>query len=248
MEFRNAYADATRAAAYDRLGFPGTYHLAFRDLPGLFREHVRGWRAVDFGCGTGRSSRYLQGLGFLTVGVDVAAEMVALARGHDPAGDYRVIADGDFSGLPAGGFDLVLSAFTFDNIPAPEQKVRLFRGLRDLLAPRGRLVNVVSTPEIYTHEWASFTTRDFPENRLARAGDVVRIITTDHPDRRPVEDIVWPDADYRETYRQAGLAPVVMHRPLAKGDEPIRWASETSVPPWAIYVLKPASGAGSMAS
>lgn len=238
MEFRNAYADARRAAAYDQLGFPGTYHLAFRDLPALLGARTAGRRAVDFGCGTGRSTRFLQGLGFDTIGLDIASEMVARARRRDPTGDYRVIADGDFSGLPAGAFDLVLSAFTFDNIPDLTRRVGLLRGLGGLLAPEGRLVNLVSTPEIYTHEWASFTTRDFPENRLARSGDTVRIITTDHPDARPVEDIIWTDAAYRETYRRAGLAPVQVERPLARGDEPIAWVSETTVAPWAIYVLK----------
>lgn len=239
MEFQNAYADARRAAAYDQLAFPGTYHLAFRDLPALLREQVAGRRAVDFGCGTGRSTRFLQGLGFATIGLDIAREMVALACGHDVDGDYRVIADGDFSGLSAGAFDLVLSAFTFDNIPDMARKVRLLKGLRALLAPGGRLVNIVSTPDIYTHEWASFTTHDFPENRLARSGDVVRIITTDHPDARPVEDIVWSDAAYRTAYSQAGLATVRIERPLARGDESIPWVSETTVAPWAIYVLKP---------
>ena len=237
MEFQNAYADAQRAAAYDQLEFPGTYILAFRDLPDLLRRHVRGRRAVDFGCGTGRTARLLQSLGFEVVGVDIAAEMVEVARWRDPAGDYRVIDDGDFSSLPAGSFDLVLSGFTFDNIPGWERKVRLFAGLRGLLAPAGRLVSIVSTPEIYTHEWASFTTRDFPENRRARTGDVVRIITTDHPDRRPVEDIVWFDEDYREVYRRAGLAPLEVLKPLARGDEPVRWGCETAVAPWAIYVL-----------
>ena len=29
-----------------------------------------------------------------------------------------------------------------------------------------------------------------------------------------------------------------VERPLARGDEPIVWASETTVAPWAIYVLK----------
>ena len=38
--FRNAYEDTGYAAAYARLEFPGTYYLAFRDLPAIFREHV----------------------------------------------------------------------------------------------------------------------------------------------------------------------------------------------------------------
>jgi len=40
-------------------------------------------------------------------------------------------------------------------------KARIFRDLARLLAPSGIIVNLVSSPEIYTHEWASFTTEDF---------------------------------------------------------------------------------------
>lgn len=240
MTFRNAYEDPRRAAAYDQLEFGGTYHLAFRDLPDLLRAHVVGRRAVDFGCGTGRSTRFLRELGFTTVGLDISREMVAHARQRDPGGDYRVIADGDFAALPGGAFDLVQSAFTFDNIPTQELKVRLLRGLRGLLGPGGRLVNIVSTPDIYRHEWVTFTTRDFPENLAARSGDVVRVVTVDHPDRRPVEDIIWSDADYRAVYRKAGLEPILVTRPLARGDEGIDWVSEMEIAPWAIYLLQPA--------
>ncbi|MBI5442230.1 MAG: class I SAM-dependent methyltransferase [Deltaproteobacteria bacterium] len=236
MGFVNAYQDARRAAAYDQLEFPGTYSLAFRDIPALVREHVQGRNALDFGCGTGRSTRFLAGLGFETIGVDIAAEMVAQARLRDPKGDYRVVASGDLSGLPAESFDLIFSAFTFDNVPA-EQKPGLFAGLGRLLAPRGRFVNLVCTPEVYTNEWASFTTKGFPENRNARSGDVVKVITTDHPDPRPVEDILCTDEAYRAIYAEAGLALVTVDRPLAKGDEPVRWDSETAVPPCAVYVL-----------
>ena len=56
MEFRNTYEEARRAAAYDELELGGTYHLVFRDLPGLLSECVTGKQAVDFGCGTGRST------------------------------------------------------------------------------------------------------------------------------------------------------------------------------------------------
>jgi SAM-dependent methyltransferase len=241
MEFYNTYEDAARAAAYDELEFGGTYHLAFRDLPALLQEHVEGDLAVDFGCGTGRSTRLLKRLGFRAVGLDISAEMVARARAHDPRGDYRVLGDGDFSSLSEGVFDLVLSAFTFDNIPGREHRVRLFSGMRSLLRPRGRLVNIVSTPEMYTHEWVTFTTRGFSENLDARCGDIVRIVTTDYSDGRPVEDILWPDEDYRSVYREAGLELERLEKPLATGEEGIPWVSETAVAPWAIYVLRAAA-------
>jgi SAM-dependent methyltransferase len=239
MPFRNTYEDPRRADAYDELELGNTYDLVFRNLPRLLKDCVRGRRAVDFGCGTGRSARFLKSLGLQVVGVDISSEMVARARQRDPGGDYRVIRDGDFDSLPRGDFDLVVSAFTFDNVPGHDRKVKLFSGLQALLSDQGTLVNIVSTPEMYTHEWVTFSTRDYPENRGARCGDVVRIVTTDYSDARPVEDILWPHEDYLRVYDVAGLEVIRVERPLARGDEGVEWKSERTVAPWAIYVLRP---------
>ena len=59
MGFENAYEDSDRADAYSRLEFPGTYYLAFRDLPELIADYISGSNALDFGCGAGRSTRFL---------------------------------------------------------------------------------------------------------------------------------------------------------------------------------------------
>lgn len=240
MDFINCYEDASRASAYATLEFANTYYLAFRDLPAILAAHVTGTRALDFGCGTGRSSRLLEKLGFKVTGVDISEDMLRIARAADPGGDYRLVPGDNLSEFAAGTFGLVLSAFTFDNIPQAI-KARIFGDLRELLASKGVIVSIVSSPEIYTHEWASFTTKAFPENASARSGDVVRIIVTDHQDRRPVEDFVCTDEAYREVYRQAGLEAVEMLKPLAKGDEPYPWACETRIAPWVIYVLKRAA-------
>ena len=241
MAFTNCYQDASRANAYAQLEFANTYYLAYRDLPDIVREHVTGTKAIDFGCGTGRSTRFVRQLGFHVVGVDIAPEMIAKASQVDPAGDYRLVKDDDLSEFQAGSYDLALSMFTFDNIPGLATKVRLFRDLGALLNASGKMINVVSSPEIYTHEWASFSTKDYPENRSARPGDTVRIITTDFADRRPAEDILWPDESYREVFARANLRPVVTYKPLAKGDEPYQWVNETKIAPWVIYVLMPAN-------
>jgi len=238
MDFVNCYENATRAEAYSKLEFANTYHLAFRDLPEVFRAHVKGTAALDFGCGTGRSTRFLRGLGFEAVGVDISPQMVSKAREIDPQGDYRVIPGDEMSGLSRESFSLIQSAFTFDNISGMDTKVRLFHDLRALLTPDGILVNIVSDPEIYFHEWASFSTKDFPENRNARPGDSVKIITTDFEDRSPAVDILWPHESYLEVYARAGLEVVEMRKPLAKGDEPYAWVSETRIAPWVIYALR----------
>jgi len=164
--------------------------------------------------------------------------MLEQARARDPLGDYRVVPDGDVGSLDPDTYDLILSAFTFDNVPSMDRKVTLFRGLARALTNSGVIVNLVSSPDIYLHEWASFSTRDFPENRAAHSGDRVRIVMLDVPDSRPVEDILWTDGDYLEVYARAGLSVAATFRPLARTSEPYPWVSETRIAPWVIYTLR----------
>ena len=238
MTFTNCYEDRARAEAYATLEFKNTYHLAYRDIPAILDQHVHGRKSLDFGCGTGRSTRFLRQIGFDVTGVDIAEDMVCKARELDPSGDYRLTPGDDLSTFPSAAYDLVLAAFTFDNIAGRDTKVRILRDLGRLLNRDGKLVMIVSRPEIYTHEWASFSTKDFPENRQARSGDKVRIIVIDHADSRPVEDIVFTDESYREVFQQAGLQVAGQYEPLARADEPYSWVSELQIAPWAVYVLE----------
>ena len=245
MSFLNVYNDAQRADAYATLDFPGTYWLAFRDLPDIFARHVTGPVALDFGCGAGRSTRFLKRLGFDATGIDISASMIEHARNADPAGSYRLIEDGNFSGFEAGSFDLAFSAFAFDNIADAARRTELLGGLRRLLKRDGRVILLGSTAEIYTHEWISFSTSAFPENRAAGSGDAVRIVMTDVIDQRPVVDYIWFHEDYLRQFNGAGLRLIAQHRPLGTEGEPWSWKSELSVAPWEIYVLALGEGDGS---
>jgi SAM-dependent methyltransferase len=237
-EFSNVYDDPERAAAYASLEFPGTYYLAYRDLPGMIAQHVRGTSALDFGCGAGRSTRFLRDLGFETVGVDISVPMLERARARDPAGDYRLISNGHLDAVGDRVFDLVLAAFTFDNVTTAD-KLRIFPSLRRRLAPHGRFINLVSAPAIYVHEWVSFSTQRFPTNRSARSGDTVLIEIRESKDQRPVSDVLCTDGDYHDIFERAALEPVAVHRPLGYPHEPYPWSTELTISPWAIYVLQP---------
>jgi ubiquinone/menaquinone biosynthesis C-methylase UbiE len=235
------YDDTERAEAYATLAFPGTYYLAYRDLPAIIAEYVTGREALDFGCGAGRSTRFLKKLGFDSIGIDISNSMIHLATNVDPRGTYRLVDDGDFSAFQPARFDLVLSAFAFDNIPDVAKRCELLRGLRRLLNSEGRIILLGSTPDIYKHEWASFTTKDFPENRRAKSGDKVRIVMKDVEDGRPVVDLVWFHEDYLNLFAASGLDLVAHYTPRGREDEPYEWLTETSIAPWVIYVLKSGS-------
>jgi SAM-dependent methyltransferase len=234
--FGNVYEDEERARAYATLQFPGTYYLAFRDLPALIRRYNHGSRALDFGCGTGRSTRFLRNLGLNVVGADISQAMLDRARALDPSGDYHLVRDNIAGEFVPGSFDVILAAFTFDNMPT-ESKADALSALRNLLASDGCLFLVVSAPAIYVNEWSSFSTRNFPENCHARDGDLVRIIMLDVPDHRPVEDILCTDAHYRSLFESAELKVLDVQSPLATGKETTRWVSETTTAAWTIYVL-----------
>lgn len=236
-EFANVYEDADRASAYARLEFPGTYFLAYRDLSGLLGDGRGRW-ALDFGCGAGRSTRFLESYEFDTIGVDISAAMLDRARATDPSGDYRLVGDGDLSALGDSAFDIVLAAFTFDNIAGDKRREAILRGLAGRLRPRGAIVLIVSSPEIYRNEWASFTTAAFPENATAESGDIVRIVMTDVDDPRPIEDIVTTDDDYRRLFARVGLRVDRVLRPLGLDNEPFEWRSETTIAPWTLYRLE----------
>src|SRR5262249_13054930 len=226
--FSNVYEDEERARAYATLQFPGTYYLAFRDLPALIRRYSDGRRALDFGCGTGRSTRFLRDLDLQVIGVDISQAMLDQARALDPSGKYYLVRDSVGSQFATGSLDVILAAFTFDNIPTDQAKADALSGLRDLLAPNGALFLVVSSPAIYVNEWASFSTRDFPENRHARDGDRVRIVMLDVADRRPVEDVLCTEPHYQRLFESARLRVLDVQRPLATGKEATQWVSETS--------------------
>lgn len=234
----NTYEDRQCAEGYAQLEFPGCYHLAYRDLPELIATHVQGGRALDFGCGAGRSTRFLTRLGLTTVGADISQNMLAKAREIDPCGDYRLLGDSGLHIFPDSSFNLILSAFTFDNIPGEDKKIALFTEFRRLISDNGVIINLVSQPDIYRHEWASFSTKDFPENLLARDGDVVRIINTDSLYRLPVEDILWSEPAYQATYKKAGLKRTRTHKPLGKPDDGFQWIIETTIPPWRLDILE----------
>jgi SAM-dependent methyltransferase len=207
-------------------------------LPDILNKHVKGSQAIDFGCGSGRSSRFLSNLGFEVIGLDNSAEMLEFAKEKDPNGNYQLVKDGEYDHLGLESYDLIQAIFTFDNIPDVDLRTQILGSLKKLLVNSGTFILLASTPEIYTNEWCSFSTKDFPENRKAKSGDLVQGIMTDVEDKRPVTDTIWFHHDYEKLFQAVDFNIASIYRPLGLENEPYDWISETRIPPWVIYVLK----------
>jgi tRNA (cmo5U34)-methyltransferase len=94
-------------------------------------------RILELGTGTGESARRVLARhpGAELVGIDASADMLAVA--DLPGADLRVARLEDE--LPAGPFDLVVSALAIHHLDGPG-KADLFRRIAAVLAPAGRFV------------------------------------------------------------------------------------------------------------
>jgi len=218
-------------------------HLAFRELPEIVsRLDIHG-DALDHGCGTGRSTRFLQTLGLRVVGVDIEASMLARARKEDPSGKYRQVAVGALPFADAS-FDLVFSSYVIIEMSTrPALEAFISEGVR-VLKPGGHMIVVTNTPEFYGGRWVSCDV-DFPENRAPlHSGQRVRVRLM--PEEVELADTFWSDADYRDVFARTGLAWLEEHRPLGLSNDGIVWRDEAHTAPYVVYVLAAARPASSI--
>ncbi|MEV0536552.1 class I SAM-dependent methyltransferase [Kitasatospora sp. NPDC050463] len=146
------------------------------DLAVLDRLTTPAWaavtRAADLGCGTGRTGAWLRGKaadGLVLDGVDLTPEMLAVAEGkavHDSLTEADVAA----TGLPGGGYDLVISSLIDEHLA---DLGPLYREAFRLARPGGRCVLVGLHPYF-------IMAAGMPTHFTSTAGDDIAITTHVH--------------------------------------------------------------------
>lgn len=128
-------------------------------------------RALDVGCGTGKSFTPLLDRGWAVTGCDISASMAALAR--EKAGDRVRIEIADMREMPVlGSFDI---AFCIDDavnyLHSPEELTATLRAVAANLEPDGLLIFDSNTISIY---------RGFFAEHFEVEADGVRMIWDGH--------------------------------------------------------------------
>ena len=193
------------------------YHDFFGSITTRVIEHLldaaeaeRGMRVLDVATGPGYVAAAAAVRGADVVGVDVAAEMVALARRLHPELEFRQ-ADAERLPFADGSFDVVLGNFLILHVGRPE---RVAAELARVLASDGRL---------------ALTTWDIPERArlLGVLIDAVAEVAAEPPADIPAGPPFFrfaDEADFARLLGDAGLSDVnvqtlVFAHRFASGDE-----------------------------
>ncbi|MFJ9946713.1 class I SAM-dependent DNA methyltransferase [Kitasatospora sp. NPDC091207] len=146
------------------------------DLAVLDRLTAPAWaevtRAADLGCGTGRTGAWLRGkaaAGLVLDGVDLTPEMLAVAEGK-AVHDSLTRADVAATGLPGGGYDLVISSLIDEHLA---DLGPLYREAFRLARPGGRCVLVGLHPYF-------IMAAGMPTHFTSAAGEDIAITTHVH--------------------------------------------------------------------
>lgn len=222
---------------YSKLQIEDTYFLAFRSVAELlgryFGNDSNGKRTLDFGCGTGRSTRFLHSLGFDTVGVDINPFMLSRAR-QAIEGNYYLINSQQLP-FAAKHFDIIFQSFVLLEYSSIPEMINTFEQFHRVLADDGLIMVVTGSEDYYHHDWLSFEIGDTQGQTLESGCQVqISIRGTDVV----LFDYYWTDSDYRHVFQQTGLEVVDVVHPIAQGYEPFNWVNEREFPCWSIYVLK----------
>lgn len=177
-----------------------------------FVGDVEGRTVLDAGCGTGYLSRQLQERGASVIGVDLAEEMIAIARASYPGIAFRVDSVSELSTIGDGEVDVVVSNYVLMDTPELEEATR---ACHRVLKPGGHAVAVFSHP-------------CFPQGRAAMSEDGARTTyawdfsyfeerkCVDPPWGHFTSEFIWfhrPLSDYWKAFVAAGFQVVGFEEP-----------------------------------
>jgi len=223
---RYAYADGS-AELYGSLGIEGTtYQIGFDAVAELLGD-IAGRTFLDFGCGTGRSARFLRALGARHVyAVDHDQDMIGQALSRELEGVTFMRIDGPIP-LPDVSVDGAVSMNVFIEIRTPGAMRRACGEIARTLRPGAPFILESSSPMAFGYTFRSYS---YPYTGPLRSGETTPCVVTTPAGQLVIQDTYWTEDDYVDAIGQAGLTVATIGYPRPR--DPAAWATdESAVPP-----------------
>ena len=222
-----------QALAYSN-SMVGTGYLAYRDLEILIKDYVRGKNVLDYGCGRGRSSRFLSSLGFEVDAIDTCSHMVEQAKKQCKKIRYRPV-EAFQANYPANSFDFILAQLVLVEIRNKWDLKAMLKEQFEALKPGGILIHTTVSDDFLKHSWSTIDT-DYPGNEKIKNGQAGRIKLINR--NLELDSFCWQEAFLRSSFKKTGFEVLILHRPLGHNNDPYQWGSEATESPYFVFVLK----------
>ena len=215
------------AEAYGSFGIDGTtYQIGFDAVAELLGD-ISGKTFLDFGCGAGRSARFLKRLGARQVyAVDHDQNMIDQALAQELDGVTFFYTDSDIP-LPDTSVDGAISMNVFIEIRTLDAMTHACAEIARTMRPGAAFVLESSSPQAFGHTFRSFS---YPYTGPLRSGDTTPCIVTAPGGQFAIEDTYWTERDYVDAVERARLTVTTIAYPRPR--DPSAWSTdEASVPP-----------------
>jgi SAM-dependent methyltransferase len=223
---RYRYTDGN-AELYGSLGIEGTtYQIGFDGVAKLLGD-ITGKTFLDFGCGTGRSARFLKERGARHVyAVDHDQNMIDQAQSRELDGVTFLRIDGAIP-LPDASMDGAVSLNVFIEIRTLGAMTRACAEIARTLRPGAPFVLESSSPMAFGRTFRNFS---YPHAGPLRSGETTPCIVTTPGGQFVIEDTSCTEDDYVGAVEQAGLAVITIGYPRPR--DPAAWSTdEATIPP-----------------
>ena len=196
MDVRESYDSAAEAYA-EHLATELAHKPLDRHLLNRFAEATRGRGLVaDVGCGPGHVARYLHEQGVTVVGIDLSAEMVAVARRLNPGLSFQV---GDMRqlDLPDATLAGIIAFYSIVHFE-PAELAAIMLEMRRTLAPGGLALISFHIGDQVVHVEDLFGARVSLDFRFHGPRDVLEALRSahlevfEHVEREPYEGAEYP--------------------------------------------------------
>jgi ubiquinone/menaquinone biosynthesis C-methylase UbiE len=220
--------------SYNQSGNSLERYLSYRDIPLFLKNYVQGFKALDFGAGTGISAQFLLDNSFDVSAVDISGEMLKQFVINHPTVPAYLIKENEFP-FTQNSFDLVFSSFVVLELSSKEVIKEYFKTAYRVLKKDGIFITVTTSDIAYTKDWFLFDI-NYPENSNLKSGDFAKIHLRDK--NITFIDYFWTENDIKNLLEETGFEVLEIHHPLGKSDEPYAWQDEKYYSPFAIFVAK----------
>jgi SAM-dependent methyltransferase len=233
---RYSYTDGN-AELYGLLGIDGTtYQIGFDAVARLLGD-ITGKTFLDFGCGTGRSARFLRELGAQRVyAVDHDQNMIDQALSQKMDGVTFLRVDGPIP-LADASLDGAISMNVFIEIRSLDAMTRVCTEIARILRPDAPFVLESSSPMAFGHTFRSYK---YPHAGPLRSGETTPCIVTTPGGQFVIDDTYWSEDDYIASVERAGLAVTAIDYPRPR--DPSAWSTdEASISPCIVIKARKAA-------